>query len=112
MKRGIILFGLLCVAIVAVTGGPAAADGKAARWRFDAHGPELPFPRSERAEAIWASRACQTDCGSYCAWGLADCLRQDSQGRCLKLTDSCDRACQRNCRTTGGPLLPVEFPWD
>lgn len=69
----------------------------------------LPFPRSERAQSVWASGACWTECGSYCAWGQAGCLQRDTQGTCLKLTDDCDRSCQRHCRTSGGPLLPLDF---
>jgi hypothetical protein len=69
----------------------------------------LPFPRSERAQSVWASGACWSECGAYCAWGEAACLASDSQGQCLKLTDTCDRYCQRQCRTSGGPLLPLDF---
>lgn len=69
----------------------------------------LPFPRSERAQSVWASSACWSECGSYCAWGQAGCLTRDAQGHCLQLTDSCDRYCQRQCRTSGGPLLPLDF---
>ena len=113
MRRIIIFVGLICVVLLAAAAGPAAAaDGKAPSWRFNSHGTELPFPRSERAEAVWASGACWTECGSYCAWGMAGCLKEDLQGRCLKLTDKCDRYCQRECRTRGGPYLPIEFPWE
>lgn len=69
----------------------------------------LPFPRSERAQAVWAAGACWRDCGAYCAWGQTSCLNRDSQGQCLKLTDDCDRYCQRSCRTSGGPWLPLDF---
>jgi hypothetical protein len=69
----------------------------------------LTFPRSERAQSVWASDACWSECGAYCAWGEAGCLARDSQGQCLKLTDTCDRYCQRQCRTSGGPLLPLDF---
>lgn len=112
MRRIIILLGLFCVGFLALSGPAAAVDGRTPPWRFNSHGMELPFPRSERAQSVWASGACWTECGSYCAWGLAGCLQQDTQGRCLKLTDKCDRYCQRECRTMGGPYLPVEFPWE
>jgi len=112
MRRIIILLGLFCVGLLAFSGPATAVDGKAPRWRFNAHGAELPFPRGEHAEAVWASGACWTECGSYCAWGMAGCLQQDLQARCVKLTDKCDRYCQRECRTMGGPYLPVEFPWE
>lgn len=110
--RGAILFWLLSGAIVVAAAPAVAVDGKVPPWRFNSHGNELPFPRSERAESVWASGICWSQCGSYCAWGLAGCLQYDSQGRCLKLTDKCDRYCQRECRTMGGPYLPVEFPWE
>lgn len=116
MKPWLILIALLLGRIVLPAGGPAAAgDGKASDikiWRYGAPGQELPFPRGERAEAVWASGACWSECGSYCAWGAAGCLERDAQGTCLKLTDKCDRYCQRACRTSGGPLLPIEFFWE
>lgn len=89
-------------------GGPAMAADVSLRPAA-ARTFALPFPRGERAQSVWASRACWSDCGAYCAWGEAGCLNRDSQGQCLKLTDTCDRYCQRECRTSGGPLLPLEF---
>ena len=106
-----ILLGIVFAGILMAAGSAIAADGKAQPWRYNAHSPDLPFPRSKRAESVWASGSCWSECGSYCAWGLAGC-KEDSQGRCLKLTDKCDRYCQRECRTVGGPFLPIEFPWD
>jgi len=116
MKPWLILIALLLGGIVLLGGGPVAdGEGKASdvkNWRFSAPGQELPFPRSERAQSVWASGACWSECGSYCAWGFAGCLERDAQGQCLKLTDKCDRYCQRQCRTSGGPLLPIEFFWE
>jgi hypothetical protein len=66
----------------------------------------LPFPRSEQSQSVWAAGACSSECGSYCAWGLVGCLKRDAQGRCLQVTDRCDRYCQNRCRSEGGPLLP------
>ena len=71
--------------------------------------PYSPYPREARAEAVWNERACWSGCASYCSWGMAACLRNDTQATCLKLTDRCDRACQRGCRSAGGPLLPDVF---
>ena len=98
--------GTMCI------GTAYAGDGQVATWRYNSHGRELPFPRSESAQAVWASNQCWRECGSYCAWGMAGCLKEDSQGRCLKLADRCDRYCQRECRTNAGPYLPFELPWD
>ena len=97
-----LLFGLLAVT-------PAGAGEM---WRYNRHSPEPAFPPSKRAEAVWASNACWTDCGSYTAWNMVVCLERDRQGRCLKLTDAADRHCQRQCRTRGGPCLPIDtlFP--
>jgi hypothetical protein len=112
MTRRRILAGLFSIGIVMAAGAAFAAEGKVMSWRYNAHNSELPFPRSERAASVWASGQCWRECGSYCAWGMAGCLQQDSQGYCLKLTDKCDRYCQRECRTWGGPFLPIEFPWE
>jgi hypothetical protein len=98
--------GTMCI------GAAYAGDGQVATWRYNLHGRELPFPRSERAQAVWASNQCRRECGSYCVWGMAGCLKEDSQGRCLKLADRCDRYCQRECRTNAGPYLPFELPWE
>lgn len=95
------------MAAVIGTGRSEAAD--AALPRASAPATMLPFPRSERAHAVWASSACLRDCGAYCAWGQTQCLARDTQGQCLKLTDDCDRYCQRSCRTSGGPWLPLDF---
>jgi hypothetical protein len=114
MKRTIgqaILAGVLVWLVVAtalLTAAPAgAADGRAPR----AAGPAtlLPFARSERDQAVRGADACWRDCGAYCAWGQTTCLYRDAQGQCLKLTDDCDRYCQRSCRTAGGPWLPLDF---
>lgn len=120
MTRVIVLLVLLFGGIWMAPAAPAsAADMKAGAqvaryqvWRYSAPPRVLPFPRSERAASVWASDACWSDCQSFCTWGEAACLQADVQGRCLKWTDRCDRACQRDCRTRGGPLLPVEFPWE
>lgn len=69
----------------------------------------LPFPRSGRSQAVWAEAACWSGCQSYCGAGEGGCLQVDAQGRCLKLTDHCDRYCQRTCRLQGGPLVPDIF---
>lgn len=104
MKRILILIGLLFGGILM----PAADQAIGADlWsgRPAVHGRYLPFPRSERAQSVWAAGACWSECGSYCAWGMANCLKRDSQGICLQRTDTCDRYCQRECRTRGGPLV-------
>ena len=120
MPRAFVLIGLLIAALL-LPGAGAGVDIAAAEpvYRPAVARPQgLPFARSERAQSVWASGLCWSECGSYCAWGAADCHADASfagdeprktQGQCLKLTDSCDRYCQRQCRTSGGPLLPLDF---
>jgi hypothetical protein len=114
MKCALALIALLLSGLC-IAGPAAAADLKpvtAKSWRMTPRSDVQPFPRSERSQTVWAAGACLTDCGSYCAWGQTQCLERDSQGLCLKYTDKCDRYCQRDCRTSGGPLLAFEMPWD
>ena len=119
MQSVIVALALL-FAIMCGTAAPAAAadvnvsyrDARPEIWRYNRHGKELPFARDARAKAVWGERACWSECRSYCTWNEAACLEVDAQGRCLRLTDRCDRTCQRECRTRGGPLMAFELPWD
>jgi hypothetical protein len=105
MKRAVMLIGLVFGGIVMPCAEWAtAADRALAPAAVQA----LPFPRSQRAESIWAADACWGQCQSVCTWDLVGCLQVDNQGRCLKHTDACDRFCQRDCRSRGGPYLPFE----
>jgi hypothetical protein len=101
-----LLIALLCMASAIA---PAMAADGALISRADPPARQLPYPRETRAEAVWNERACWSGCGSYCAWGMAACLRNDTHGTCLKLTDRCDRACLRGCRNAGGPFVPDVF---
>lgn len=115
MRRTILLMTLLLCGLWAASAGPLGAADRAVTvktWHMNTRSAELPFPRSERSQAVWDGGARWTECGSYCAWGQTQCLERDSQGLCLKLTDKCDRLCQRESRTAGGPLIPFEMPWD
>jgi hypothetical protein len=108
MKPSVLLLAILLGGILMPVGGPATA-GDTAIWRYNRHSQEPAFPLSERAQSVWASGACWSDCGSYTTWNLAACLDRDTQRHCLKRADAADRACQRQCRTSGGPLLPIDF---
>lgn len=98
-----LVLGLLCMA------SAIAADGAVSLRTDQPLVRQLPYPRETRAEAVWNERACWSGCAAYCSWGMATCLRNGTQGTCLKLTDRCDRACQRGCRSAGGPLVPDVF---
>ena len=66
-----------------------------------------PFPAGKQAAAVWASDACWRDCSSDGAWRLANCLTTTSLDRCRPQLDAGDRACLRQCRVSGGPLLKI-----
>jgi hypothetical protein len=106
VKSSLLVFALLLGIAAAPSAAPA---GELKIWRYDRHSQEPAFPLSERAESIWASGACWSECGSTTTWNLAACLARDAQGRCLERADGADRTCQRACRTRGGPLLPLDF---
>jgi hypothetical protein len=107
---GLVLGVMLSCGLFALVPQAGAADATVRRSTQD--GGEmrtLPYPRSERAQAIWDERACWSECGAHTAWGMAACLERDNQGRCLRLTDQADRYRQRACRTSGGPFVPDIF---
>jgi hypothetical protein len=64
-----------------------------------------PYPAGKRAAAIWASDACWRDCKTDCTWKMEACLAASDADTCRPHLDACDRACQRTCRTRGGPFL-------
>lgn len=101
----VLFTGLAAAAWGADFGRTVGAKAQPEIWRFDRHGDTLPFPRTSRSQSVYAASACWSGCQSYCTWGEAACLQVDAQGRCLELTDRCDRYCQRECRTRGGPYV-------
>jgi hypothetical protein len=111
MKRSMLLVLAFIAVLPLLTARPvAAADAAHAPsiWRYNAPAGALPFPRSEPAQAIWDAGACWSQCGAYCAWGETSCLTTGTQAHCIELADTCDRYCQRSCRTQGGPWFPFE----
>lgn len=116
MQRITVFVALLLTLMASVIVPAGAADTIASYrdarpeiWRFNRHSKELPFPRDARAQAVWGERACWSECQSFCTWGEAACLQVDAQGHCQRVTDSCDRSCQRECRTRGGPFLSFDL---
>lgn len=77
-------------------------------WRYNGPPQSLPFPRSERTQAVWDGGACWSECSTSCAWAMTACLYNEPQGTCVVNTDSCDLYCQRACRSQGGPWLPLD----
>lgn len=112
MQRIAVLLACFVAAVCAVASTAGAADMSASHnnarpeiWRYERSGDALPFPRTSRSQSVYAASACWSGCQSYCTWGEAACLKVDAQDRCLKLTDRCDRYCQRECRARGGPYV-------
>jgi hypothetical protein len=64
-----------------------------------------PYPAGKRAASVWASDACWRDCKTSCTWQMESCLAATDADACRPHLDACDRACQRSCRTRGGPFL-------
>jgi len=64
-----------------------------------------PYPMSKRAAAVWASDTCWRECTATCNGNMEYCVRAGDADTCRPHLDACDRACQRDCRTRGGPLL-------
>jgi hypothetical protein len=100
-------------ALIILTGPMGATDVAAADRAIEVrpgHTPAsvLPFPRDERADAVWASGGCWTACTSHTTWALAACLSAVPQGECVARADADGRACQRACRLRGGPYLAIE----
>jgi hypothetical protein len=122
LSRAIVLTGLLLAGLILPAGQGSTAELKHSRytavppvvgphppvWRYNGPPQPLPFARSERSASVWASDACWNDCRASCAWDLNGCLHYDSQGTCILYSAACDRYCQRDCRTQGGPLLPFD----
>ena len=111
MRALVLLFALLSIMALrpAAAADTSAFSAPVRQATLTTPAKVLPFPRSERAASVWAGDACGRECGSHCAWGMVGCLSHDTQGRCLALVDTCDRYCQGQCRSAGGPLLPIDF---
>ncbi len=111
MKIRILLLAFLLGGILMPVWTPSHAADLSMMRRAYGHrvAPALPFPRSARAAAVWGEQACWQDCQASCTWGQTACLAADSQGRCVKYTDTCDRMCQRDCRARGGPYVDPLF---
>ena len=59
-----------------------------------------PYPQSRRSTSVWVSDACWRDCNSSCSWKMEYCVRGNAADTCRPHFDNCNRACQRECRST------------
>jgi hypothetical protein len=64
-----------------------------------------PYPMGKRASAVWVSDSCWRGCTGTCNGHMQACMSAYDADACRPHLDACDRACQRTCRTRGGPLL-------
>jgi hypothetical protein len=86
-----------------------AAD--AGIWRKSGAAPATAYriiPRSPAASLVWAGDACWRGCAMDCGRHFRACLSADAPETCIARNDACDRFCQRECRSYGGPLLPID----
>jgi hypothetical protein len=105
MKIALFLVGL---ALAAGLSPAAAAD--AGIWRKPAPPPAMAYrviPRSPEASLVWAGDACWRGCAMDCGRHFQACLSADAPESCIVQNNACDRFCQRECRSYGGPLLPL-----
>jgi hypothetical protein len=101
----------LLIAALLMAGVPSAEAADAGSWRKPAAAPAMSYrviPRSPEAALVWAGDACWRGCAMDCGRHFRACLSADAPANCIAQNDACDRFCQRECRSYGGPLLPIE----
>ena len=101
---------LLIVAIL-TTGFAAAEAADTGIWRKSSAAPATVYrviPRSPAASLVWAGDACWRGCAMDCGRHFRACLATDAPENCIARNDACDRFCQRECRSYGGPFLPLD----
>ena len=101
----------LLVAALLMTGFVAAEAADAGTWRKSGSAPATTYrviPRSPAASLVWAGDACWRGCAMDCGRHFRACLTADLPENCIARNDACDRFCQRECRSYGGPLLPID----
>ena len=99
---------LLGMVLMAGLHAARAADAGVGRQRVEASATVYRvIPRSPAAELVWASDACWRGCAMECGRNFKVCLSVGES--CISQNNACDRACQRQCRRYGGPLLPIDW---
>jgi hypothetical protein len=105
---------LLVLASILVSVWPASAGGYTLENRplvvFPGpHGGiahQTPYPQGSRSKSVWVSDACWHDCNSTCVGKVDACIAALDPDQCRPHLDTCDRTCQRSCRSIwSGPLL-------
>jgi hypothetical protein len=87
------------------TGRPAPAEPPVLMAPVSPH-------RSAQAQAVAASRECWRGCQMSCKAEFLACGYELPGAECLARTDRCDRTCQRQCRSTGDPIIDWPRLWD
>jgi hypothetical protein len=97
MKHGVVL-GLVMAGLA-----PAPV------WAGDILSDVLPLfnTRPSLSAKVIVSDACWRTCVAECGSIFHVCSRQQSLNGCRAQADNCDLACQKACRTYGGPLLDI-----
>src|SRR5437764_10929201 len=65
----------------------------------------LPIAPDSLSATVLASDGCWRACEAHCGRHVRKCIKFNGITDCAPLNDSCDRACVRQCRAYGGPLL-------
>jgi hypothetical protein len=102
---------LLLLAALLMAGVSSAEAADAGSWRKSvapSAASHRVIPRSPEAALVWAGDACWRGCAMDCGRHFQACLSADAPANCIAQNDACDRFCQRECRSYGGPLLPIE----
>lgn len=102
---------LLLIVTMLMAGFAPAKAADVGGWRKAEPAPAATYriiPRSPAASLIWAGDACWRGCAMDCGRHLRACLSADAAENCQAQNDACDRFCQRECRSYGGPFLPLD----
>ena len=97
---------LACLVAVAAMSAAAAADVELRRPHTRSYRiAPLPIAPDSLSATVLASDGCWRACEAHCGWHVRTCIKHEGVTGCLPHNDSCDRTCQKQCRTYGGPLL-------
>jgi hypothetical protein len=106
---------IVAVALSAALPASAADQGYAPKGPY-AHAPRakaiygIPAPHqppfaSRLSSAAWDAQGCWRDCETGCGEHFQACIRFAPLEPCHRKINACNLACQRQCRSLGGPIL-------